>query len=88
MTIQWEKYTAGWWGPAGDGQEGMKLIREKRPDILISDICMPGIDGLTMIAGMKSEFGPMQITILTASAILTMPSRPAIWGLRLSAEAY
>ena len=52
-------------GTAGDGQEGMKLIREQKPDILISDICMPGIDGLTMIAGMKSEFGHMQITILT-----------------------
>ena len=65
MTIQWEKYNCRVVGTAGDGQEGMKLIREKRPDILISDICMPGIDGLTMIAGMKSEFGPMQITILT-----------------------
>ncbi|WP_455616162.1 response regulator [Eisenbergiella sp.] len=65
MTIQWEKYNCRVVGTAGDGQEGMKLIREKRPDILISDICMPGIDGLTMIAGMKSEFGHMQITILT-----------------------
>lgn len=65
MTIQWEKYNCRVVGTAGDGQEGMKLIREMRPDILISDICMPGIDGLTMIAGMKSEFGHMQITILT-----------------------
>lgn len=65
MTIPWEKYNCRVVGTAGDGQEGMKLIREKRPDILISDICMPGIDGLTMIAGMKSEFGHMQITILT-----------------------
>lgn len=65
MTIQWEKYNCRVVGTAGDGQEGMKLIREKQPDILISDICMPGIDGLTMIAGMKSEFGHMQITILT-----------------------
>ena len=53
MTIQWEKYNCRVVGTAGDGQEGMKLIREKRPDILISDICMPGIDGLTMIAGMN-----------------------------------
>lgn len=65
MTIQWEKYNCRVVGTAGDGQEGMKLIREKRPDILISDISMPGIDGLTMIAGMKSEFRHMQITILT-----------------------
>ena len=63
--IPWESYNCRVVGTAGDGQEGMKLIREKKPDILISDICMPGIDGLTMIAGMKSEFGHMQITILT-----------------------
>lgn len=63
--IPWESYNCRVVGTAGDGQEGMKLIREQKPDILISDICMPGIDGLTMIAGMKSEFGHMQITILT-----------------------
>jgi len=63
--IPWESYNCLVVGTAGDGQEGMKLIREQKPDILISDICMPGIDGLTMIAGMKSEFGHMQITILT-----------------------
>ena len=63
--IPWESYNCRVVGTAGDGQEGMKLIREQKPDILISDICMPRIDGLTMIAGMKSEFGHMQITILT-----------------------
>lgn len=63
--IPWESYNCRVVGTAGDGQEGMKLIREQKPDILISGICMPGIDGLTMIAGMKSEFGHMQITILT-----------------------
>ena len=63
--IPWESYNCRVVGTAGDGQEGMKLIREQKPDILISDICMPGIDGLTMIASMKSEFGHMQITILT-----------------------
>ena len=63
--IPWESYNCRVVGTAGDGQEGMKLIREQKPDILISDICMPGIDGLTMIAGMTSEFGHMQITILT-----------------------
>ena len=63
--IPWESYNCRVVGTAGDGQEGMKLIREQKPDILISDICMPGIDGLTMIAGMKSEFGHMQITRLT-----------------------
>ena len=41
------------------------LIRENRPDIVITDICMPKMDGLKMIAGLKSEFPDMQIIILT-----------------------
>ncbi len=42
--IPWESYNCRVVGTAGDGQEGMKLIREQKPDILISDICMPGIN--------------------------------------------
>ena len=35
------------------------------PDILFSDICMPGLDGLSMIAALKVEFPDMEISILT-----------------------
>ena len=52
-------------GSAQDGLSGMQLIREVEPDIVISDICMPGLNGLKMIAGLRSEFPAMQITILT-----------------------
>ena len=75
--IPWESYNCRVVGTAGDGQEGMKLIREQKPDILISDICMPGIDGLTMIAGMKSE---CRSPYSPVSGILTMPSRPSALG--------
>ena len=52
-------------GTAFNGAEGMGLIRRERPDMLISDICMPEMDGLSMIAALKSEFPDMEITILT-----------------------
>lgn len=64
-TIAWEKWNCQVAGTAGDGKEGMELIREKRPDIVITDICMPKMDGLKMIAGLKSEFPEMQLIILT-----------------------
>lgn len=64
-TIAWEKWKCQVAGTAGDGKQGMELIREKRPDIVITDICMPKMDGLKMIAGLKSEFPDMQLIILT-----------------------
>lgn len=64
-TIEWEKWDCRVAGFAYNGKEGMELIRSVRPDILISDINMPEMDGLKMIAGLKSEFPDMQLIILT-----------------------
>ncbi len=64
-TMAWEKWNCQVTGTACDGKEGMELIREKRPDIVITDINMPKLDGLKMIAGLRSEFPDMQLIILT-----------------------
>ncbi len=63
--IEWEKKGCTIVGSANNGVEGLKLISEKKPDILISDIAMPMLDGLTMIAAIRSQFPEMLITILT-----------------------
>lgn len=63
--INWEQFGCSVVGTAGNGIEGMEIIRKEKPDILISDICMPGMDGLCMIAALKSEFPNMEVTILT-----------------------
>ncbi|MBO7401659.1 MAG: response regulator, partial [Lachnospiraceae bacterium] len=64
-TIDWSKWNARVAGFAYDGAEGIELIRKEKPDILISDIAMPNMDGLTMIAAVKSEFPYMQVSVLT-----------------------
>lgn len=64
-SIPWNKWQCEVVGTAYSGEEGMKLINQLHPDILFSDICMSGMDGLTMIAGIKSQHPDMQITILT-----------------------
>lgn len=64
-TMAWEKWKCKVAGYAYDGREGMELIRRERPDIIITDINMPEMDGLRMIAGVKSEFPDMQLIILT-----------------------
>ncbi|MDD3921004.1 MAG: response regulator [Eubacteriales bacterium] len=45
--------------------EGAAAIRMHAPDIVFTDIKMPDTDGMTMLAGLKSEFPAMQITVLT-----------------------
>lgn len=63
--VKWEKYNCEVAGTAADARTGTQLIREVRPDILITDICMPGQNGLMMLAGLRSEFPEMQVTVLT-----------------------
>ena len=50
---------------ADNAVSGAEAIRRCRPDILFTDIKMPGEDGLTMLAGLKGEFPRMQIAVLT-----------------------
>lgn len=63
--IDWKKWDCEVVATAESAQEGLRMIQKDRPDILFSDINMPGLDGLSMIAAMRSEFEPMQVTILT-----------------------
>lgn len=51
--VPWEKYRCEVVGTAEDGLEGLELIRQLRPHIIISDIYMPKMDGLAMAAAMK-----------------------------------
>lgn len=64
-SIPWERWNCKVVGFGYNGIEGMEVIRREKPAIVISDISMPKMDGLTMIAGLKSEFPYMQVAILT-----------------------
>ena len=53
-------------GTAHDGAAGLELIRSIHPDIVMTDIRMPNLDGLTMLAAIRSEFPDIQMSVLTA----------------------
>jgi len=63
--LDWKKFGCEICAEASDGEEGMALIKEIRPDILITDIRMPGIDGLKMISNVKDLIPNCKIIILT-----------------------
>ncbi len=64
-TVNWGNFQCQVVGVAFSGEEGLTLIRNEKPDIIFTDIQMPRLDGLTMIAAIKSEFPNTQVTILT-----------------------
>ena len=64
--VKWAAYGCEVIGTARDGKEGLALIRQEKPDIVFSDIRMPNMDGLTMLAALRSEFPHMLVTVLTA----------------------
>lgn len=47
--IDWEKLGMKVVGSAGDGMEGVELVEELKPDILIADVKMPGFDGISLV---------------------------------------
>ncbi|MDD3279719.1 MAG: response regulator [Lachnospiraceae bacterium] len=63
--IKWEEYGCTLVGTAYDGIEGIQVIREQNPDIIFTDIAMPGMDGLQMIASIRVEHPDTMIAILT-----------------------
>lgn len=63
--LNWEQLGCTICGEAGDGQQGSELIERIRPDIIITDIKMPQVDGLTMIRNTRHLVPNSRIIILT-----------------------
>ncbi len=55
-------------GEAADGDEALALVRRTRPDILISDVIMPGLNGVDLARRVRAEL-PQTRTILMSSHV-------------------
>ena len=63
--IEWEKQGFDFLGAAADGELALPIILEKKPDILISDIKMPFLDGLQLATIVKKKLPSTKIIFLT-----------------------
>ena len=52
---------------AGDGLEGLAAFRVGRVDVVVTDLRMPGLDGLGVIAAVKAERPATPVILLTAT---------------------
>lgn len=53
---------------AADGDSGIKLIRAEKPDLVLLDLMMPGIDGFTILDMMKADVELRDIPVIVITA--------------------
>jgi DNA-binding response OmpR family regulator len=71
---------------ARDGVSGLRTAKEHRPDLVVLDINMPGLDGLAVCRQLRSEPRHAQLPILILSARASALDR--VTGLELGADDY
>lgn len=69
---------------ASSGKEGLDLVREQPPSLVILDVMMPGIDGLEVCRRLRSASPALPVIMLTAK---DSPSDQVL-GLEIGADDY
>lgn len=69
---------------ASDGDEGMRMAFDSRPDLIVLDIMMPGWTGLDILNELRKR--GVQVPVLILSARNTTPNK--VEGLNLGADDY
>ena len=71
-------------GEAGDAAQGMSVIRQLSPDLVIVDLSLPGANGIELIKNIRAEFPKLPVLILS----MHDESLYALRGLRAGAQGY
>ena len=53
-------------GDAASGTEGLALVRRERPDMVITDLVMPGLDGIELARRIRLELPKTKIVLMSA----------------------
>ncbi|TVY02978.1 response regulator [Cohnella terricola] len=64
-TVNWERLQCCVVATASDGDEGKRVIMEHRPDLVISDIRLPGADGIELSEFIRKRLPDNQIILIT-----------------------
>jgi excisionase family DNA binding protein len=64
VNLEMEGYTVR---EAGDGEEGLQVLEESTPDLVLLDVMMPGVDGWEMLRRVQERYGLGAIPVLVFS---------------------
>ncbi|UKS30887.1 response regulator [Paenibacillus sp. HWE-109] len=65
QTVDWANIGCSIVAEAANGEEALQVVLEHKPDILITDIRMPGMDGLSLVAQARSLLPHLMVIFLT-----------------------
>jgi two-component system chemotaxis sensor kinase CheA len=71
---------------AGDGAEALALLQEHGCDVLVSDVEMPGLDGIELTSRVRAEPSLRDVPIILVTSLDSAADRER--GLHAGAEAY
>ncbi|WP_320781314.1 SpoIIE family protein phosphatase [Streptomyces sp. CRN 30] len=69
-----------------DGRSALRAVRADAPDLMISDVMMPGLDGLQLVAALRADPRTASVPVLLLSA--RAGQEASIEGLRAGADDY
>ena len=71
-------------GTAADGEEALAMVAELRPDVVLMDLRMPGVDGVEATRRLRAEHPSVKVIVLTTYA----DDRSVIGALQAGAVGY
>jgi DNA-binding NarL/FixJ family response regulator len=71
-------------GEAGDGDEAVRLVERTQPDVLLTDVVMPGVDGIEAIRRLRAAGSTVGILVLTSFS----GAEQVIPAIRAGADGY
>lgn len=74
---------------ANDGRTGLRMIREHKPDLVVLDLVLPGLDGLSLLEEMKKDSECKSIPVIIVT-VVTQGSELAdgFWGTAVGVAAF
>jgi DNA-binding NarL/FixJ family response regulator len=67
-------------GEADNGLDGVRLVEDLKPDVVVLDLAMPGIDGLEALSLMRAVSDPPEVLVHSGFDAATMRDRVIALG--------